>query len=64
MPNSENTSDLKFPKGKYYLADAGCPLSDELLVPYMVCDVVLMNGGVVEIPRYFIFSFPFKFVHL
>jgi hypothetical protein len=28
------STDLKIPEGKYYLAGAGCPLSDEVLVPY------------------------------
>ena len=59
----KKTRDFKIPKGKYYFADAGYPLSDGLLVPY---------SGVrrhphewaSDIPWYFFLSFSFKFVHL
>ena len=32
--NAARVHDFSIPKGKYYLADAGYVLSDELLLPY------------------------------
>ena len=52
------TTDLIIPEGKYYLADAGYPLSDQLLVPYRGVRYHLAEWGRANV-RYSIFSFVF-----
>jgi hypothetical protein len=51
-------TDLVIPEGKYYLADAGYPLSSKLLVPYRGVRYHLTERGHASV-RYF-FSFHLK----
>jgi len=54
------TTDLIIPESKYYLADAGYPLSDQLLVPYRRVRYHLAEWGRANV-RYSIFSFVFTY---